>query len=132
MPRSRNYTVAAILAALLSLTNFTTALLLLPRGSAALAAEGNQPPYAVIILKLLIGAFGVLAAYGAFRVQRWGIVLTLVLMVLGVLAALPGIAFAPTVLSQVSSAITVVAGGIVVWLLLRRDARAFASVNATR
>lgn len=131
MTRSLNYTIAGILAGLLSLTNFLTALILLPQGATELAAQGDQPPYAVVVLKLIIGAIGVVAAYGVFRVQRWGIILTLVLMVLNVLGSLPGVAFAPSSISRISSIGTVVVAGVVIFLLLRRDARALASVNAT-
>jgi hypothetical protein len=131
MTRSTNFTIAAILAGLLSLANFVTALILLPQGAAELAAQGDQPPYAVIVIKLIVGAVGLVAAYGAFRVQRWGIILTLILMVLNILGSLPGVAFAPSTVSRISSIVTVVVAGSVLWLLLRRDARALASADAT-
>jgi uncharacterized membrane protein (DUF2068 family) len=123
MSRSRNILTGAVFAALLSLANFITALILLPRGSADLASDGNQPPYAIVVLEVIVGAIGLVGAYGAFRSQRWGILLTLIVMAVNVLASVPGIAFAPTFLSQASSAIATVVSGIVIWLLLRRDAR---------
>jgi hypothetical protein len=127
---SRKYTVAAILAALLSLSSVISSLILLPRGSADLASEGDQPPYAIVIVALVLGAIGVVAAYGVFRVQRWGIILTLIVMVLNVLSGLPGVPFGPTALAKVSSAVQVVVAGAVIWLLLRRDARKLASADA--
>jgi hypothetical protein len=123
MTRSTNYTIAAILVGLLSLANFITALILLPEGATDLAAQGDQPPYPVIVIKLIVGAVGLLAAYGVFRGQRWGVLLTLILMVLNILGSLPGVAFAPSSVSRVSSIVTVLVAGTVLWLLLRRDAR---------
>lgn len=123
MSRSRNYTIAAVLAALLSLSSFVTALVLLPRGSQELASSGDQPPYAVVIFEVVAGAVGLIAAYGVLRVQRWGIILTLIVMILNVLTSLPGVAFGPNAASQIASAAAAVVAGLVIWLLLRRDAR---------
>src|ERR1700749_4171271 len=96
MARSRNYTIAAVLAGLLSLANTIVALALLPQGSDKIDHSSNQPPYAVLLIEVVIGLVGVVAAYGVFRTQRWGVVLTLVLMVVNVLVSVPGIPFGPT------------------------------------
>src|SRR5271170_2056177 len=81
MSRSRNYTIAAVLAGLLSLANAITSLILLPQGAAKINHSSNQPPYAVVLVTVVIGLLGIVAAYGVFRTQRWGVVFTLVLMV---------------------------------------------------
>jgi predicted membrane channel-forming protein YqfA (hemolysin III family) len=112
-----------MLAGLLSLANAIVALALLPQGSAKLKASGNQPPYAVIIVEVIIGLIGVVAAYGVFRVQRWAVVLTLVLMVVNVLISLPGIPFGPTTFDKVASAGGLLASGGAIFFLLRRDGR---------
>lgn len=130
MTRSRNYAIAAVIAGLLALSNFVTSVVLLPRGSAKLASEGNQPPYAIVVIELIVGAIGLVAAYGAFRGQRWGVLLTLIVAVLNVLASVPGVAFAPTALSRVASAVATVASGIVIWLLLRRDTPALVRADS--
>jgi hypothetical protein len=120
---SRNYIVAAVLAGLLSLANAVVALALLPQGSAKLKASGNQPPYGVIVAEVIIGLIGIVAAYGVLRVQRWAVVLTLVLMIVNVLISLPGIPFGPTTFDKVGSAVGLLASGGAIFFLLRRDGR---------
>ncbi|HEY3833581.1 MAG TPA: hypothetical protein VGO03_14890 [Acidimicrobiia bacterium] len=124
MSRSRNYVVAAALAGLLSLANTIVALALLPQGAHHINQSSNQPPYAVILIEVVVGLTGIIAAYGVFRTQRWGVVLTLVFMVVNVLISLPGIPFGPTAFDKVSSAVALVVAAAVIWLLLRRDTNA--------
>src|SRR6201994_577818 len=95
MSRSRNYTIAAVLAGVLSLANAIVALALLPQGSDKINHSSNQPPYAVIMIEVVIGLVGVVAAYGVFRTQRWGVIFTLILMVINILVSVPGIPFGP-------------------------------------
>jgi uncharacterized membrane protein (DUF2068 family) len=123
MSRSRNYTIAAVLAGLLSLANTVIALALLPQGSDKINHSSNQPPYAVILIEVVIGLVGIVAAYGVFRTQRWGVILTLVLMVVNVLISVPGIPFGPTTFDKVSSALALLVSAAVIYLLLRRDTR---------
>jgi hypothetical protein len=123
MKPSRNYVIAALLAGLLSLGNAVVALVLLPRGSAKIASEHNQPPYAVILIEVVIGLIGIVAAYGVVRLQRWAVILTLVLMVVNVLISLPGIPFGPTTTDKVTSVLSAVMAGGAIYFLLRRDSR---------
>jgi len=123
MSHSRNYLIAAVLAGLLALANAITALVLLPQGSAKINASSNQPPYFVLLIEVVLGLIGVVAAYGVFRTQRWGVISTLVLMVLNVLISLPGIPFGPTVFDKVSSAVAALVSAAVIYLLLRRETR---------
>jgi hypothetical protein len=124
MSRSRNYTIAAVLAGLISLANAITALVLLPQGANKINHSSNQPPYAVILIEVVVGLIGIVAAYGVFRMQRWGVISTLVLMVINVLISLPGIPFGPTMLDKVSSVIGVIASAAAIYFLLRRDTKA--------
>lgn len=124
MSRSRNYTIAAVLAGLISLVNAITALVLLPQGADKINHSSNQPPYAVILIEVVVGLIGVVAAYGVFRTQRWGVVSTLVLMVINVLISLPGIPFGPTILDKVGSAVGVIVAAVAIYFLLRRDSNA--------
>jgi hypothetical protein len=121
MSRSPNYTIAAVLAGLLSLANAITALILLPQGAAKINHSSNQPPYAVILIEVVVGLIGIVAAYGVFRAQRWGVILTLLLMVVNLLISLPGIPFGPTAFDKVSSAVAVVVAAAAIYFLLRRD-----------
>jgi uncharacterized membrane protein (DUF2068 family) len=129
VPRSRNYVIAAVLAGLLSLVNAVTSLVLASQGAAKINHSSNQPPYAIVVGGVVVGLIGVVAAYGVFRTQRWAVVLTLVLMALNVLVALPGVAFGPTVFDKVGSAVSVLVAGAVIYLLLRRDRAAESKVE---
>ena len=73
------------------------------------------------MIEVIIGLIGMVAAYGVFRTQRWGVVLTLVLMVVNLLISLPGIPFGPTTFDKVGSAVGLVVAAAVIWFLLRRD-----------
>jgi hypothetical protein len=121
MSRSHNYVVAAVLAGLLSLANTVVALVVMSQGADHINHSSNQPPYAVIVVEVVIGLIGIVAAYGVYRTQRWGVVLTLVLMVLNLLISLPGIPFGPTTFDKISSAVGLVVAAAVIWFLLRRD-----------
>jgi hypothetical protein len=123
MPRSRNHVIAAVLVVVLSLANAVLALILISQGSDKLSSSGDQPPYAVIVIEVVIGLIGTVAAYGVFRSLRWAIVLALVLMVINVLISLPGIPFGPTAIDKISSVVGAIISGLAIYFLLRRDAR---------
>jgi len=129
MPRSRNYTIAAVLAGLLSLANTVVALFLLPQGSDKVNQSSNQPPYGVILVEVVIGLIGLVGAYAVYRTQRWGVILTLVLMAINVLISLPGIPFGPTTFDKVSSAVGLVVAAAAIYFLLRRDTRSEAKAE---
>ena len=128
MSRSRSYAIAAALAALLSLANVVVALTVLPQGSDKVNSSSNQPPYVVLMIEVLVGALGLVAAYGVLRIQRWGVVLTLAVMIVNVLLSLPGIPFGPTFLDRAGSVVAIFVSGAVIWLLLRRESRTEISV----
>lgn len=129
MSRSRNYTIAAILAALVSLFDAIVALVMLPQGASKIDHSHNQPPYAAIVVVLIVGLVGLVAAYGVFRTQRWAALLTLVLMVLTVLIQLPGIAFGSSSLQVIGSIVGLLVAATAIFFLLRRDARVDSSVT---
>lgn len=123
MSRSRNYTIAAVLAGLLSLANTIVALVLLPQGADKIDHSSDQPPYVVLLIEVVVGLIGVVAAYGVYRTQRWGVIMTLVLMVINVLISLPGIPFGPTAFDKVGSVVGLLVAAAAIYFLLRRDVR---------
>ena len=131
MSRLRNYTIAAILAAVVSLFDAVVALVLLPQGSSKINHSHTQPPYAAIVVVLVVGLVGFVAAYGVFRIQRWAVILTLVLMVLTVLIQLPGIAFGSNALQVSSSVLCLLIAAGAIFFLLRRDTRVEAKAMLT-
>jgi hypothetical protein len=124
MKRSRNYLIAAILAGVLALGDTVVALATLPQGAHQVNHAHNQPPYVVLLIEVVIGLIGLVAAYGVFRSLRWAVILTVALMVVNVLVSLPGIPFGPTTFDKVGSVVGLVLSAAVLYFLLRRDSRA--------
>jgi hypothetical protein len=120
MTRSRSYTIAAILQFLLSAFAVVTALIYLPRGAAATDRAGDSPPYAVLLLATILGAVGMVAAYGVWRGQKWSVILTIVLRVVDGFSALPGL-LSPNTGLQILALASVSLSALVIVLLLRRD-----------
>jgi uncharacterized membrane protein (UPF0136 family) len=93
----------------------------LPYVMAGPAAAVDTPPYVVIVSGLIFGVIAIVAAYGTWRQQRWGIVLTIIVNVLGGLSAVPGLFIAPTPYFAVLATFTVVLSIVVVVLCLWRS-----------
>lgn len=60
------------------------------------------PPF-VIALGAILGAAGLVSAWGAWRGQKWAIWLTIFICVVGGLSALPGLLFAPNNIARVGA-----------------------------
>lgn len=92
MNRPKTYTIAAIVQFVLSVMMVvTSAQALLPGRS---FTEGIPLPVQLMVLAL--GAIGLVSAYGVWRTQRWGVVLTILIRASDGLLAAPGVLFAPT------------------------------------
>ena len=112
-------TVAAVLLALFSVLNLVSTLI---------PAFSNGVPAVVVYGSAVLGLVGLVAAYGLWTLRRWGLWLTIVLSVLNILSAAPGIAFAPTTVLFVAAIVTVVGFAlIVVLVLVPTSRRAFAA-----
>ncbi len=109
--RPQTVTIAAILLALLSLANFLAPLIL--------PAEAGSVVYLVIVL----GVAGLLAAAGLWMLKRWALWLTIVVSVLNILSAAPGLAFAPNVVLRVAATATVVGFAVIVLLVVLPNSR---------
>ena len=91
MNRPKTYTVAAILQLLISLIAIVFAFPILFQGAAAVDQGGDQPPFFIIVLAFSLGLLGLVSAYGVWRNQKWGVILTIVLRAVDSLSALPGL-----------------------------------------
>jgi hypothetical protein len=128
MNRTPLYKTAVILSALLSLASIVLIFPALLQGPADQGmAEGI--PRVVIVLSAIYSSVGLVAAYGAWRGQKWGIWLTIVVRALDGLLALPGVLFAPTDIARVSAILSVLIGLFVIVVLLRRPNPALAASN---
>lgn len=120
--------IALKLAAALSLLLGVYTLILmspyLMRGAADVNQASDGPPYTVILLACALSFVRFVTAYGTWRNQRWGVVLTLLANALDTLAAVPGIFFAPTIYIWIGAIIDTVLGIVIIVLCLWRDHKA--------
>jgi hypothetical protein len=105
-------TVAAILLVLFSLINLL---------SPFLPMEGV--PAFVVYLGVALGVAGLLAAAGLWMLKRWALWLTIVVSVLNILSAAPGLSFAPNVVLRVAATVTVVGFAVIVLLVVLPNSR---------
>src|SRR5205823_14252287 len=107
MNRPKTYTVAAILQLLISLASVVWSFPILFQGAAAVEQSGDQPPFFIIVMSFGLGLLGLVSAYGIWRNQKWGVVLTILLCTVDVLSALPGVASAPTLELTIFASVSV-------------------------
>ena len=118
MTRPRTFTVAAVLMLIYSLIAIAFELPNLMLGlDAETQYNGDGPPFFLALLNVVVGAMGVVAAFGVWRMQKWAVVLTIVLAAIGILTSLPAILFAPGML-KLGGAVGVVMAGSIIALLL--------------
>lgn len=130
MNRSQSYTAAAILQLLLSLIAIAVSLPDLARGATAVAQAGDTVPYVGLVISFMIGTLGLVSAYGVWRQQKWGVVLTIVLRTIDGLLALPGMVSPPSQPVQALALLSVLGSIIVIYLLLRPSRRRDESANS--
>jgi hypothetical protein len=97
-------TIAAILLVLGSLVNFLAPLML--------PAEAGAAAYIIVGL----GALGLVAAGGLWMLKRWALRLTVVVAVLNILAAAPGLVFATDLSRRALATMGVVGYALVILL----------------
>ena len=98
-------TIAVVLLALLSVANLLSPLM---------PSEGV--PAVVNYLGVVLGVLGLLGAAGLLLLKRWALWLTVVVSVLNILSAAPGLAFAPTPTLRVLATVGVVGFAVVILL----------------
>ncbi len=110
--RPQSVTIAAILLALLSVANLL---------SPVMPSEGV--PAFVIYLGVVLGVLGLIGAGGLWVLKRWALWLTIVVSVINILSAAPGLAFAPTPTLRVLATIGVVGFAVVILLAVLPNSR---------
>ncbi len=123
MTRSNALKHAAVLSFLINAFGIVSTLPMIAQGAVALDASHGSPPFVVVLTSLLTGVVGVVAAYGTWKQQRWGIVLTILANAVNGLSAVPGILFAPGTSWLIVALATVMVSILIIVLCLWRDQR---------
>jgi len=100
-------TVAVVLLVILSLANLL---------SPVMPSEGV--PTFVIYLGVVLGVLGLISSFGLWMLKRWALWLTIVISVINIISAAPGLAFAPTATLRVLATFGVVGFAVVVLLAI--------------
>lgn len=133
MTRPRNFTIAAVLMFVYSLIGMGLEVpnLMLGTGASSQFESGGGPPFALVLINFAVGAMGLVAAYGVWQMQKWGVVLTLVLSALSILTTLPAILFAPGPY-KILGVISLIWSIAIIALLLRAPSKSAPPVSQTR
>ncbi|OGO34264.1 MAG: hypothetical protein A2W35_12090 [Chloroflexi bacterium RBG_16_57_11] len=121
LSRSTALKTAAVLSFLSSTYSVIFALPMIAQGAMAVDQGGDSPPYFVLVLAVILGVVGIVAAYGCWKQMRWGVILTIIVNLLGGLSAAPGILFAPTTQLFVSASVSVAISIVIIVLCLWPD-----------
>jgi uncharacterized membrane protein len=105
--------IAAVLIALVSLANLPLPLL----------PGADEIPAVVVYGAVVLGILGLVAAVGLWTTKTWSLPLTIVVAVLNILSAAPGVTEAPNSALQVAAVVGVVASSLVVVLVLLSASR---------
>ena len=111
-------TIAAVVQAISSLGSLPGPLL----------PGSEEVPAVVIYGGMVLGVAGLVATFGLWMLKKWGLWLTIIVSVLGILSAAPGLFVAPTAALQAAATVGVlVSAFIIVLVVLPTSRRAFAS-----
>ncbi len=127
LSRATALKIAAVLSVLLGIVSIANTLPLIARGATGVAQSSDSPPYVILMVGLLTGVIGIVAAYGAWNQQRWGIILTILVNLLNGLSAVPGILFAPQPGLMITAVATVIVSILIIVLCLWRQQKAAAA-----
>ena len=105
-------TIAVVFLVILSLANLL---------SPVMPSEGV--PAFVVYLGVVLGVLGLIGAGGLWMLKRWALWLTIVVSVLNILSAAPGLAFAPTPTLRALATVGVVGFALVILLVVLPNSR---------
>ncbi len=120
--------IAAVITAVSSLIEIIIYQLpYLIRGQAAVdldAAQNGGPPFFLIPIQFALHAIALVAAYGAWRAQRWAVVLLIIINVLNLIPSLLGSLFAPSSATRIYAVFTTIIIIATIVLCLWRERKA--------
>jgi hypothetical protein len=112
---------AAAVNAVLSAIGLVVSIAPLPQGADAVAQSNDQPPFAALVVGVILGVLGLVGSFGIWRGDRWGSVLTIAVRGVDGLSSVLGVLFAESASLRALAILSVVGAAVVIWLLLRRD-----------
>jgi hypothetical protein len=108
--RPATLVVAVVCLALTSLLNLTTPLI-----------PGPPPP--VVVLSIVVGVSGLVAAIGLWALHRWAMITAIIALTLTVLSAAPGLLDHPNVGATVGAGVAVALAVLTIVLMMLPSAR---------
>lgn len=112
---------AAVLSIIEAVGSILISLPLIARGASGVTSSADSPPYIVLMMSLLLSVIAIVAAYGAWNQQRWGVILTILVNLVNGLSAVPGILFAPVPGYRASAIGTVIVTILIIVFSLWRE-----------
>jgi uncharacterized membrane protein len=114
--RPRALIIAIVLLVLLSLANI-----------AFIAAPSDEDgiPKEVLYLGVVLGIVGLVAAFGLWKGKRWALLAAVVVLLLSILSAAPGLVFAPSTELWISAVVGIAVSLLNLVLLLLPASRRF-------
>ncbi len=101
---------ATVLLALNSILNLTTPLI-------------PGPPLPVVVLSVVAGVIGLIAAVGLWNAKRWGMIVAIVIMALTAISSTPGLVVQPNPAAVIGAGVSIVLSVLVIILTLLPSAR---------
>ena len=89
----------------------------------SLATMAAPIPRPIVYASVAPAVLGLAGAYGVWRLKRWGVVLSVMILVVTAVLAAPGIVFAPSVGLHAFAAVTVIVDLAAISLLVMRSSR---------
>ncbi len=117
---STSKAAAAVINVIISMVGLAVSIAPLPLGADGVAARGDQPPFAALVVGVVLGVLGIVGSFGIWRGMRWGVFLTIAVRALDGLGSLAGVGSDDLTLRSLAI-LSIAAAVIVIFLLLRRD-----------
>ena len=125
LSRSNGLKIAAVIVLGLALLDMIVyEIPFLTQGMAALdqaANAGGGPPFSDVILGFAFDILAIVAAYGAWQAQRWGVILTIIVSAFNCINDALAAVFAPWEATRIFAAISIIVYLGVIYLCLRRE-----------
>ena len=125
LSRSAGLKIAAVIVLVLALINMIVHdIPFLTQGMATLdqAANADQgPPFFMVVLGFALNILAIVAAYGAWHAQRWGVILIIIVSTFNCITSALGAILAPWMATRILGAVSVALLLGVIYLCLRRE-----------